>query len=357
MTHVFSARHKNAPNEACHRALVQNPFTCKEQCEASGVPYNCCKIPDPWQMRPTKLIETITQDTIKCSDTGFAAFSVMPSLTYLAESNDGANLFTSGTVDHLPNAEWPTLLANYSIYRVVAMGLEVSPVSSLMNIAGTVSMAPAPAQAFPFTSYPTYGAPTSIAQVQALDNSAVGPVNQSMHCAWIPDSNLNVPVNNSSGVVYSASWRYDNWQPIGYTQTGAKATTIATMSDMPTLVQGLVVSGQWPQHQLKDLASSIVCVIEGAENSGVGQSFIIKIVQHLELIALTRGTGLGAGSLGRDIKAHQGLVARVEGDAKWAWHELGKVAGVATSAASGAWHVGKDIAKIGGLIAGGLALL
>ena len=135
-------------------------------------------------------------------------------------------------------------------------------------------------------TYPTNLMPSTLAQVQALDNSIVGAANQSCHCSWVPDSSVNTMCTpaTTAGVQVQVTWRYDNWNPIGYSNAGAKVTNITNMSDLVAVPNG-TTTGTYGQRQMLFNVPGISVVINGAANAGVGQQFIIRIVQHLELTA------------------------------------------------------------------------
>jgi len=356
-THVFATNHKDAPNAACHRALVLNPFTCKAQCEQKGIPYNCCKIPDH-QMRPTKLVETITTDTVT-AQSSLIKFKVCPSLKLTAISTMPGGPFSGGSTQ-LENADGSTFLSSYSAYRCVAMGLEVEPTESVMDIAGKIAMAPSPWYPYPINQFGSDALPESISEVQRMEGAIVVGSKDSAHCAWTPDSN-GITYANAVGVsgspdtmtTYQIGWRYTDFVPLGYNSSGAKVTSLASSTDPLEFNYGSA-TGPQPRTQLMYNVPGIVCVIN--TGSTAAATYNITIVQHWELIALVRGTGLGPGSLGKHVKAHRGLVSAVIGEAQAAWHELTKVAGVGEKVLSGAWHVGKDVAKIAGLVGSVLAL-
>jgi len=363
-THVFATHHKDAPNSACHRALVLNPFTCKAQCEQKGIPYNCCKIPDH-QMRPSKLIESVTTDTITCGDgvnpvgnpnpSGAAFFKITPAIEFMGVSSMNTAPFADGTSVSLANSDAANYLSSYGAYRCVAIGLEIEPTDSIMDISGKIAIGTSPWVPFPANQYVGTSMPSTVRQVQALEGAITVGCKESAHCAWTPDSSGVTWFQNGSANAIPLYWHYTDFIPIGYNSAGGKVTTVAAAEDPYAIVFGAVGGGAtYPLQQLMYNVPGICVAIEGAQASA---SFNITVVQHLELLPLIRGPSPGPGSLGKNIRAHRGLVSAVIGEAQAAWHELTKVAGVGEKVLSTAWHVGKDVAKVGGLIASGLALL
>jgi len=194
-SHTIESCHTNAPNAACNKALVLNPFFGKKDCLAVGGNYQCCRIADKYQFSGSELIELKTNFTVDVTNNSgnfafgiypdpHAAIRVLPWITFGAGTRFNG---VGGTYLPVPSF-MQTVVQSTQAYRVVSMGINVQANLQVMNQAGTIVAANFPSDPYHSLINDTNFTGTSFIETQP--GALLCKTVQGLNVPWIPSSGV-----------------------------------------------------------------------------------------------------------------------------------------------------------------------
>lgn len=310
MSHTVESCSKNAPNAACNKALLLNPFFGKKDCLAIGGNYQCCRVADRSQFAGSELIELKTSFTVSCNGSGDIAFQVVPDPHSCVRAMNGAITFGNGTLINSASTEIPmpafmsSILGSTQAYRVVSMGINVQANQQVMNQAGTIVAANFPAD--PYYSLINNTNFTSTAFVENQPGALLCKTVQGGNVPWIPSSNTvafantSVATDPAVNVNNIVRWTYEDW-----------TFPLVTGSPYPldvftTLPRGqLYGSGSFTVHA-DAMAPVIIVAGSGFATMPSVVGLTCELIMHLEIIPRDVGRAVSAGSVGIIVGAELG---------------------------------------------------
>lgn len=355
--HRVSMVPKDGPDPALHRALVLAPVHAKQML---GKNYQKARLSSGFSAMPTRLIEQRSVVDVTIPAAGSVNVFVLPSLQFmcLSEADNGGavNAFqkwdNSGLTDHRPAQGIDTQFAGVGSGRCLAMGAEIVSTENITSAKGQIGMVSCPGD--PTGQNGVGGKGVSQLSMQDLSNfegAIVGRAVEGVHCYWQPEENCmsvvttavaTSPAVNSNGF---CQWSYDQYIPIGWTVTGARASTVQTGVSATDYADYRALSLGQGVGSVRNQLFMLPCIMIRVEGATVGAIYKLSVVQHWEVYDYKIGADRGRGATGVAPQAHRGLVGTLTNDVEAAFHEVEHVAGEGAHLVGRAIGIGEEVVK------------
>jgi len=368
-THKVHMQPKDAPDPALHRALINAPFQAKL---LLGPNYQRAKLNTGCGAMPTRLIEQRSVIEITIPAARDLNIFVLPSLLNMVVTEDNAGAPVNaldvwngaGLASTRPSQGIDSQFSGVSSGRCLSMGAELISTENVTAATGQIGAVSFPGDPTGKNGVANQGiSQLSMQDLSNMEGAVVGRPVEGVHCFWKPEENVMASsVYHNSGVLFNTflTWRYDMYKPIGWTRTGARASTVNAGADATDYFDfENVVYGGGPGASANTI--NLLNVMPGlffrVEAGTALAVYKMTVVQHWEVYDYKIGADRSKGHDGVRTQAHRGLVGTITHDVGAAVHEVENVAGEALHGVEKVVGFGEKAFSVGTTIAKDALLL